>query len=323
MTTSPPQAAAILVRGLRKTFPRGARALDGLDLTVPAGGVHGLLGPNGSGKSTTLRTLVGLLRADGGTMRILDREVPDELTAVIDRVGVIIEEPRFFPTMSARTNLRLLGDAIGAPRERVASALDQVGLTPHAGVTVRALSLGMKQRLAIASTLLKDPDVFIFDEPTNGLDPAGIHAVRATIRTLADAGRTVLVSSHNLAEVQQMADTVSIIARGRLLHEGPVSGLIRGGARVRVRLGSGWEDGATAQRGVTALEQAGYTVQADGDALYVSHAGRAVDPSAVARELGRVDVWPSELGSESATLEDAFLALTDGAGLDRPEGSAA
>ncbi len=258
-------------------------------------------------------------------MRILGREVPRELSAVIDRVGVIIEEPRFFPTMSARTNLALLGEAIGAPRERVASALAQVGLTERAGSQVRQLSLGMKQRLAIASTLLKNPDVFIFDEPTNGLDPAGIHAVRETIRGLAASGRTVVVSSHNLAEVQQLADTVSIIGRGRLLHEDPVAALVGAGSRVRVRLGGDWSDGSAVEKGARLLRASGYQVTLQGAALVVAAPGGAqIDPAGVARVLGQGDVWPTELVADAATLEDAFLALTHGAGLDRsaPGGAA-
>lgn len=321
MTNAAVDASAIEVRGLRKTYAGGTVALDGLDLTVPRGGVHGLLGPNGSGKSTTLRSLVGLLRTEAGTMRILGHEVPHDLNRVIDRVGVIIEEPRFFPSMSARTNLSLLAQAIGAPASRVASALAQVGLSSHGAITARALSLGMKQRLAIASTLLKDPDVFIFDEPTNGLDPAGIHAVRETIGTLAESGRTVVVSSHNLAEVQLMADTVSIIARGRLVHEGPVSTLVGGGGRVRVRLEGSWEAGSSLERGIQALQRAGYQVTHEAQDIFVSRGADGVEPAQVARVLGEAGVWPSELGREAGTLEAAFLALTQGAGLG--EGTAA
>lgn len=324
MTHTPtPGEPAIEVRGLRLTYPKGVVALDGLDLTIPRGGVHGLLGPNGSGKSTTLRALVGLLRADAGTIRILGHPVPREISRVIDRVGVIIEEPRFFPSMSARTNLSLLGDAIGVPHDRVAGALAQVGLTDYAKMRAKALSLGMKQRLAIASTLLKNPEVFVFDEPTNGLDPAGIHAVRETIRMLAASGRTVVVSSHNLGEVQQMADTVSIIGRGKLLHEGPVASLLGGGARVRVRLGGGAQDGAAQQRGAELLAASGYAVARVDDALIVSHPQQQVDPAAIARLLGQADLWPAELVADAVTLEDAFLALTAGAGLDRTTGSAA
>lgn len=320
MTDIPNSAEpAVEVRGLRLTYPKGVVALDGLDLTIPRGGVHGLLGPNGSGKSTTLRALVALLRADAGTIRILGHAVPRELSRVIDRVGVIIEEPRFFPNMSAYTNLSLLGIAIGVPREHITSALAEVGLAGEAKKRAKALSLGMKQRLAIASTLLKNPDLYIFDEPTNGLDPAGIHAVRETIRALAADGRTVVVSSHNLAEVQQIADTVSIIGRGKLLHEGPVSSLLTGRAQVRVRL----LDQQEQQRGEAVLSASGYVVARQGDALIVSHPQQRVDSSAIARVLGQADLWPSELISHADTLEDAFLALTADVGLDRTNGSAA
>ena len=321
----PASAWAIHARGVRKRFRGGALALDGLDLSIPRGGVHGLLGPNGSGKSTTMRVLLGLIRPDAGEASLLGAPLPDGLPRVIDRVGAIIEEPRFFPSMTAATNLTLLARAIGAPRSRVADALQQVGLAQQSRTLARGLSLGMRQRLAIATTLLKDPDLFIFDEPTNGLDPAGIHAVRATIQDLATRGRTVVVSSHNLAEVQQIADTVSIIASGRLVWEGPVSSLVTAGAGgVRVRLGESWGPGRPLDVGVTALRAEGYEVAIEGEALHVTRGDAKVDGASVARTLGRVDVWPSELVQDGATLEDAFLALTDGAGRDMPhQGGAA
>ena len=212
-----------------RTRRAGTPAVDGLDLRVPLGGVHGFLGPNGSGKTTTIRMLLGLIAADSGYIRVFDHEVPLHLDRVIDRVGAIVEQPRFFPNFSGRKNLTLLATAIGSPRRQVDSVLTDVGLADRAGDKFRTYSLGMKQRLAIAATLLKDPSLLIFDEPTNGLDPAGIHEIRATMRGLADRGKTVLVSSHILSEVQQVADTVSIIGRGRMLAEG------RGGRHPRCR----------------------------------------------------------------------------------------
>ncbi len=180
--------------------------------------------------------LLGLIRADSGLDPHLRRRGPAALPRVIGRIGAIVEQPKFFPAFSGRRNLELLATGIQAPARRVGEVLDEVGLTGRDKDRFRTYSLGMKQRLAIAATLLKDPDLLIFDEPTNGLDPAGIHEIRATMRGLADRGKTVLVSSHILSEVQQVADTVSIIGRGRLLAEGEVDDILAatGGQAVRV-----------------------------------------------------------------------------------------
>ncbi|WP_232548679.1 ABC transporter ATP-binding protein [Propioniciclava soli] len=300
-----PGQHAIVIRGLRKTYRRGrVAAVSDLDLTVPRGGVHAFLGPNGSGKTTTLRMLLGLTRADAGTMTILGTPVPDGLPDVIDRVGAIVEQPKLFPTMSGRDNLVVLGRGIGLPRQRVDAVIDQVGLGPRAKDLVHGYSLGMRQRLAIAATLLKDPEVLIFDEPTNGLDPAGMHEVRVTLRGLAEAGRTVVISSHLLAEVQQVADTVSIIGRGRLLREGTVAELLTSSGRVQVRVRP-VEDAARA------LTDAGYMVALDGsDRVTVSHPDAAPRPDAIARTLGEAGLWPTELIRATPSLEDVFLALT-------------
>jgi ABC-2 type transport system ATP-binding protein len=231
---------AICTRGLRKTYRtrlgRKVVAVQGLDLDVPAGGVHGFLGPNGSGKTTSIRMLLGLIRADAGTMTVFGKPVPARLPDVVGRVGAIVESPRFFPAFTGRKNLELLAEAIGAPRTRVGEVLEQTSLGERGTDRFRSYSLGMKQRLAIAATLLKEPDLLIFDEPTNGLDPAGIRDVRETMRGLGDQGKTVLVSSHILAEVEQVADTVSIIGHGRLLVAGPVAEVIGGGAAATVKV---------------------------------------------------------------------------------------
>src|SRR5690554_1345084 len=180
---------AVDTSALRKTYRRrggGSVGVEGLDLRVPTGGVHGFLGPNGSGKTTTIRMLLGLISADSGTMRIFGHEVPDRLPEVIGRVGAIVESPKFFPTFTGRKNLSLLTDAIGVPRSSVDHVLEATGLTDRGGDRYSGYSLGMKQRLAIAATLLKSPDLLIFDEPTNGLDPAGIREIRETMRRLGD-----------------------------------------------------------------------------------------------------------------------------------------
>lgn len=303
--TSTAEVPAIETRGLRKTYrSRRGRAVgvEGLDLVVPVGGVHGFLGPNGSGKTTTIRMLLGLVRADAGTARIFGEEVPRRLPDVVGRVGAIVESPKFFPAFSARKNLDLLAAAIGVAPGRVGEVLAEVGLAERAGDRYRGYSLGMKQRLAIAATLLKDPDLLIFDEPTNGLDPAGIREIRDTMRGLADRGKTVLVSSHILAEVEQVADTVSIIARGRLIASGRVADLIGAGAR-SVRVGVG--DRA---RAAGVLRDAGLVVREDGHHhLLVDGVADAAD---VTRLLAAQDLWLDELVPVQAGLESVFLELT-------------
>jgi len=182
---------AISVSGLVKTFG-ATRALDGLDLTVSTGEVHGFLGPNGSGKTTTIRVLLGLVRADGGDVRLFDRPVPDALPELIADVGALVETPLFFPGFTGRLNLRLLAEGAGVPRARVEEVLELVDLTDRADDRFKGYSLGMKQRLGIAAALLKAPRLLILDEPSNGLDPAGIRDVRELIRRLGDDGRTTV-----------------------------------------------------------------------------------------------------------------------------------
>jgi len=302
---------AIDTAALRRTYPRrggGRVGVESLDLHVPVGGVHGFLGPNGSGKTTTIRMLLGLIRPEGGTMRIFGQEVPQRLPEVIGRVGAIVESPKFFPTFSARRNLELLAGAIGTPRGKVEEVLAATALTDRAGDRYATYSLGMKQRLAIAATLLKSPDLLIFDEPTNGLDPGGIREIRETMRRLGDEGRTVLVSSHILAEVEQVADTVSIIGRGRLLAEGPVADVIGssgGGTTVKV----GVADPATAAQVLTA---AGLRVRLDAGRLRVRG---AQDPARITELLARAGLYVNELTPERRDLERVFLDLTAGQGL--------
>lgn len=301
---------AVSTRGLRKTYRtrRGRKvvAVQGLDLEVPAGGVHGFLGPNGSGKTTSIRMLLGLVRADAGTMTVFGTPVPQRLPEVVGRVGAIVESPKFFPAFSGRKNLELLAEAIGAPRARVGEVLEQTSLGERGGDRFRTYSLGMKQRLAIAATLLKDPELLIFDEPTNGLDPAGIREIRETMRGLGEQGKTVLVSSHILAEVEQVADTVSIIGHGRLLASGTVADVIGGGAAATVKVAVDNHERAT---GV--LTGAGMAVRADGNYLLVE----TPDAAQVTRTLADQGLYVSELSPVRADLESVFLELTEGEGL--------
>ncbi|MEJ3749354.1 ATP-binding cassette domain-containing protein [Actinomycetes bacterium KLBMP 9797] len=298
--------AVIHIEGLRKTFRtlrQGARvALDGFDMTVEAGQIHGFLGPNGSGKTTTLRALLGLVRADAGRMAVLGQPAPDALPAVAGRVGAIVESPQFFGNFTGRRTLRLLATAGGVPLARVEQVLAQVGLRDRGDERVKAYSLGMKQRLAVASALLKQPELLILDEPANGLDPAGIREMRDLMRELAAAGVTVLVSSHILAEIQQICDHVTIISRGRRVTTGPVaavlSGFDRGEFRVRV---------AEHTRAAEIVRSAGLPVTLHDDHFVV---GDLADPAWISETLGRQDLWIQELTPLRPDLESVFLQLT-------------
>jgi len=314
-TTTPTTASAaelaISTRGLRKTYRnRKGRhiAVAGLDLDVPLGGVHGFLGPNGSGKTTTIRMLLGLIRADAGTMSIFGREVPKHLPEVVGRVGAIVESPKFFPAFSGRKNLQLLAEAIDRPRNIVDQVLEQSGLGGRGKDKYKTYSLGMKQRLAIAATLLKEPDLLIFDEPTNGLDPAGIREIRNTMRSLGEQGKTVLVSSHILDEVEQVADTVSIIGHGRLLASGRVADVIGDQTATSVRVGV--SDPVAAQR---ILTEGGLMVRRDGGLLVVEGIG---DGAEITRRLAAHNLFVNELTPMRADLESVFLELTADEGLE-------
>ncbi len=305
----------IATRGLRKEFRslrRGSHvAVRDLDLAVPRGGVHGFLGPNGSGKTTTIRMLLGLARPTAGSMTLLGEPVPRRLPVVIGRVGAVVESPKFSPGFTGRQNLLLLARATGAPDRRVDEAMGTVGLAGRGTDRYRGYSLGMKQRLAIAATLLKEPELLILDEPTNGLDPAGIREVRETIRNLGSTGVTVLLSSHILAEVQQVCDAATIIGRGRMLASGRVEDLVAGtGASTwRVRA----DDLDLLDR---ALAAGGFPARpgTEPDARVVE----AGDPAALNRALGGAGVWLTELVPLRRDLETVFLELTGADALGGP-----
>ena len=299
--------AIIEVEGLRKEYRRlrGGRtlAVDGLDLSVPEGGVFGFLGPNGAGKTTTIRCLLGLVRPTGGRARLLGADSNRDLSSVIGRVGSIVEAPALYPRFTGRRNLELLALIDAIPRSKIAEVLEQVGLTARADHLVKTYSLGMKQRLGIAAALLKDPDVLILDEPANGLDPAGIVEVRGLLRKLGRQGRTVFVSSHILSEVQQVADRVAIIAHGRLVASGPTGEVLSAGRATRliVRLDD-------IHAGLEALTAAGFATSAVDGALRVdAPPDRGAD---VTRALADRGLYLSELTPERIDLETVFLELT-------------
>lgn len=243
---TPPEAGptavpdlAIATTGLTKAFGRHT-AVDSLDLTVPRASVFGFLGPNGSGKTTTIRMLLGLVTPTGGRAEVLGASVPDRLPQVLPRVGTLVEGPAFYPFLSGTANLRRLdtADPLAPPRTRaarIASALERVGLTHAAGKKVHAYSLGMKQRLGLAAALLTPRELLVLDEPTNGLDPQGTREVRALIRSLADDGTTVFVSTHLLAEVEQVCTHAAVLRAGRLVAQGTLDEL-QGTARRRVQV---------------------------------------------------------------------------------------
>jgi ABC-2 type transport system ATP-binding protein len=300
-------ANVIEIQGLGKTYRRRKGrtvAVDGLDLAVPEGGVFGFLGPNGSGKTTTIRCLLGQARPTEGELRLLGRPVPEGLGETIRRVGAIVETPALFPTMSARENLRLLGAIDGIGDARVDEMLGTVGLADRAGDLVKKYSLGMRQRLALAAAMLKDPDLLILDEPANGLDPAGMREVRDLLRRLAGEGRTVFVSSHILAEIEQTCDQVAILSAGRCVTQGTVDEVMATAghrASVVVRVDD-------LDAGATVLRRAGLGCEGVDGRLRVD-----VDPEQareVSRLLGEAGHWVTELRADRFSLEDLFLELT-------------
>ncbi|HVF05398.1 MAG TPA: ATP-binding cassette domain-containing protein [Frankiaceae bacterium] len=299
----------IEVSGVHKTYTRlrkpPQRAIDNLDLVVEEGGVHGFLGPNGSGKTTTIRMILGLVEPDAGEVRLLGEPVPQGLPDVISEVGALVETPLFFPNFSGRLNLELLAQVAGLPRDRVDESLDRVGLTDRADDRVKAYSLGMKQRLGIAAALMKRPRLLILDEPSNGLDPAGIREVRELIRALGSRGVTVFLSSHLLGEVEQVCDTVDILVRGRRIASGSVQEVLATKATGQVRVRTA--DIALAAR---TLEAAGMTVAPFDDHLLVYD---VADPATVTKALAQKRQYVTELVPITANLESVFLELTEGA----------
>ncbi|WP_328311078.1 ABC transporter ATP-binding protein [Streptomyces sp. NBC_00442] len=309
-------SAVIETRGLSKRFRGGQLAVDGLDLTVPRGSVFGFLGPNGSGKTTTIRMLMGLIEPTSGTARVLDRPMPRGARTVLPRVGALIEGPALYPFLSGRDNLLRYdaADPTADPRTRaarVAAALDRVGLTVTAGKKARAYSLGMKQRLGLASALLQRRDLLVLDEPTNGLDPQGMREIRSLIRELADDGTTVFLSSHLLDEIEQVCSHAAVMNQGRLVVQGEVAELA-GGARGRLAVTTP-DTGAAArllkERGIADVTVAGE------DRVTGELPHDDVELADINAELVRAGVRVRGFAAERASLEDAFVALT-GEGFD-------
>jgi len=286
---------------LIKTYG-GVTAVNRVGLSVRAGEVYGFLGPNGAGKTTTLRILVGLVRPTSGTVTVLGR--PPGHPEALARLGALIESPGFYPYLSGRDNLRLLARYAGVPDSRAGAALELVDLADRAGDRYATYSLGMKQRLGVAGALLKDPELLILDEPTNGLDPAGIRDMRALLRELADAGHTILLSSHQLGEVEQVCDRVGVISHGRLIAESTVEEL-RGQPGLLVAA----EPLDRARACVERLIGPENVTVTDGKLQLRTDPAKA---AVVSRELHDAGLALTELRPLERPLEDVFLEMTGG-----------
>jgi ABC-2 type transport system ATP-binding protein len=288
-------------RDLTKRYGPRIVAVDRVSLTVRRGEVYGFLGPNGAGKTTTMRMLLGLIRPTSGVASVLGRSSgnPESLA----RVGALVESPAFYPYLSGRDNLRVIARYAGVPKERIEETLDLVDLTDRARDKFATYSLGMKQRLGVAAALLKDPELLILDEPTNGLDPAGMADMRDLIRSLGSGERTVLLSSHLLGEVEQICDRVGVISRGRLIAESTVEEL-----RGKEALWVGAKPLDRARKHVEQLLGAERVEVLDG-ALRLD-----ADPAAagrINRELVGAGVEVTELRPVERKLEEVFLEMTD------------
>jgi ABC-2 type transport system ATP-binding protein len=291
---------ALVARALTKRFG-DVVAVQDLSFEVRPGRVTGFLGPNGAGKSTTLRMLLGLVRPTAGASTVLGMPYVS-LHRPTRTVGAVLETQGFHPTRSGRNHLRVSAAAAGFPEERVDLVLDHVGLVGSAGRKVGTYSLGMRQRLGLANALLGDPTVLVLDEPANGLDPQGIRWLREFLRGFASGGKAVLVSSHLLAEMAQMADDVIVIHRGRLVRQGSVDNLTNGGSVLRV-------SSPEPERLANVLEADGSSVRHDGGGTITVRNGSAERVGALAFAAG---IPLLELAKEQGTLEDVFLELTNG-----------
>jgi ABC-2 type transport system ATP-binding protein len=300
------QGLPVRARGLVKRYGRLV-AVDEIDLTVEPGDVYGFLGPNGAGKTTAMRILLGLLRQDAGEVRLFGRDPQRELPEALDGVAGFVESPRFYSYLAGRKNLELLaGFDGGNARARVDEVLELVGLAGRAGDRVGGYSQGMKQRLGIAASLLRAPQLLVLDEPTNGLDPGGIRDMRSLIRDLAERGMTVFLSSHLLSEVEELCTRVAVIRDGRIVYEGALADLHASTApryRLRTSDQSRARELLAADVRVRELADDGHDLLFDADEETVLDLSRAL----VADGLGIAALVP-----ETATLERLFFELTEG-----------
>jgi ABC-2 type transport system ATP-binding protein len=308
------EAPPVKARGLVKRYSEEVLAVDHIDLNVQTGDVYGFLGPNGAGKTTTLRMALGLIMPTEGTVELFGRDPIRHGAAALQGVAGFVEAPRFYPYLTGRKNLELLAalDGDGA-KERIDEVLEIVELAPRAKHKVGGYSHGMRQRLGIAAALLRAPRLLILDEPATGLDPAGMRDMRLLIRRLADEGITVLLSSHQLPEVQELCDRVAIVDRGRVVYEGALADLRRqGGASYRLRSTDDTRalEITSAQPGIehATHTEHGLSLQAD-----EQHVG------ALSLALAQANIGILALTPELATLEDLFFRLTESNGASGSE----
>jgi ABC-2 type transport system ATP-binding protein len=300
---------AIETSDLTKRY-RGRVAVNGIDIAVPAGVVAGFVGPNGAGKTTTMAMLLGLISPTSGTGRVLGSPMEDP-SSYLRRTGALIEQPAFYPGLSGEDNLAVLATIGGYSSAQIPELLELVGLEGRGGDRVRGYSMGMKQRLGIAAALLGDPALLILDEPTNGLDPAGIHDMRRLIGSLAESGRTVFVSSHALAELEQVCDWFAVIDHGTLVFQGPAEKLMDG-AETRLIVAS--EQTADRQRLRSLFLAKGYEVEITDGGLAVIVENR--EPRIVAADLNRTAIADGlvlvELRVDRMNLEERYLDMMNG-----------
>jgi ABC-2 type transport system ATP-binding protein len=296
---------AIVARALTKHFG-DRRAVERIDIELPAGVVSGFVGPNGAGKTTTIQLLLGLIKPTSGTAQVLGQPISAP-AAYLPHVGALIESPSFYPTLSGARNLEVLTRLGGLPRGRIAEVLDQVGLSDRGREPVRSYSLGMKQRLGVAAALLPTPKLVILDEPTNGLDPAGIREMRALMRGLADRGITVFVSSHLLSEIEAICDHLVMINSGQIVFQGSMAELLDA---QRSELVATPEHPSEVEALARVCVAAGRDARVDGDSV------RVVAGEDWAAELNRqamaAGITLRGLRATRASLEEAFFAITDG-----------
>jgi ABC-2 type transport system ATP-binding protein len=305
---------AVEVHGLTKRF--GAQvAVDNVDLHVPRGCAFGCLGPNGAGKTTLIRALLGLTRVDRGTMALLGVPVPGQRGRALASVGAIVDEPRFHGHLTGRQNLRILAAARGGDAAKMIDpALDRTRLAGRADDKVSAYSMGMRQRLGVAACLLADPQLLILDEPMNGLDPAGMHETRDMIRSLVDEGRTVMLSSHLLDEVERTCDEVAIVDHGRVIRQGPIRDLTgRAGGAVEVQC----SDPPVAARALGDGNASGIDVGGDGLRVQLGAGPPHEQIAQINRRLVAAGISVYGLRQTHPRLEDWFLSVTSRLGEDQ------
>ncbi|HVD02881.1 MAG TPA: ABC transporter ATP-binding protein [Candidatus Dormibacteraeota bacterium] len=306
MQTSPMQESALAFRGVSKRF--GSRlAVDHLDLDVGRGEVFGFLGPNGAGKTTTMRMALGLIRPTSGTVAVLGHDVQTEGHRILTRVGPLVETPALYLHLSGRNNLRIFGAELGGVSSaRIEALLELTSLVERQHDRVSSYSLGMRQRLGLATALLHDPELLVLDEPANGLDPAGIREVRSLLRQLGDQGKTVFLSSHVLGEVERVCDRVAILRQGQLVYSGPVDQLLGESGYFQVTVDP-------VETALAWLHEQSWgksaRLEQDGTIVSPSPSGRGRDLNSTLSGAGFI---PDAIGPRQRDLEAAFLELTEG-----------